>query len=382
MKHKVFSVFLISIIAFLVIVSMTNNSFLIKSNANGPVLELNNSCPTPGGVSSLSCTVSGYVTAGDSVIIIALSMSTNTCNFVATDSLGNTFNELGGSLVCASTVAGVYNNGAILYSLITTTGLDTITLTGYSTGLMGETALGVIEISGTSILSSVNSGSTTPSFNLVVPSFNLLTVTASGGIVECANGCTTPSFTATSGYTLFGETFPSGSFPCGFNMPCGFTWQYNEPTSSSSTLPMGFSGTGGSVAWTYIGITSNGTLQSLSPPSIFTITSIITKTGMLVPCFVGGSGCGNNGGYSWLLGMLFLLIPPSILSSMFAATDEGKRFVSNYAHVESNGMIFTMLFGLLIGSILGVMPTINALPLWTPFVFGVIFVIYMWKGRE
>lgn len=221
------------------------------------------------------------------------------------------------------------------------------------TAYSGLYVLEVSGISGGAI--STSNGTSNNAAGIQVSSFALkngitFAMAFPNGVLPCAGGCFT--YTLTSGFT----EFPSQSG--GLN---GEEYALGQATSPN-TLAMTFGGSAyqqeGAISIAFTGCCK-----------LISTTYTQTITGWVFPNFVAG-----NQNYSWFYGILVLLGPVGFIDSAFVG---GKKISSE--NIDSGSLLFLTLIGLLIGSIIGV--TLNWLPFAVPFVFAVIFGLYLWKGR-
>jgi hypothetical protein len=127
-------------------------------------------------------------------------------------------------------------------------------------------------------------------------------------------------------------------------------------TFSPSTFPMGNSGTSFAEQVLIIPFI----------PAITTFTLTQTITGFVVPNFVNGVNS-----FSWLYFMIVVFVP---MGEIIGVVTMDKR-----SNLDRNALIFIFLAMLLLDSIFGVM--LNLITVAMPFVFGILFVVYLWKGR-
>lgn len=233
-------------------------------------------------------------------------------------------------------------------------------------------------------------------------SFNLTTGVGAGGFTVTAKYAQSPNSAnqniqvcayeiagATNRYTAATAQQEGGSLPISTITTGDFT--FAAAVGNAGGGAYAFSGVtdssngnliGGHKPGTFSGLTSITFVEeldmSISLPALITttITTTLTVTGMVAPNLTG------DGNWQWLIGLFFLLFPVAILDSMVVTPIGPSIRGVVESHVEGDTVIFTTLLGLFIGSIIGVMPTINALPLAFPFMFGVLFVVYWYVGRK
>lgn len=356
--------------------SFALNSLLHECSAN----------TTTGNTGHFSTNCSLTINSTSTIVVVVTAgegCSTSNCFdiFSVADSFSNSLTTVGHFNAQGGTLGQTYITGIYVLNGTGTTGSDTITVTWtQNNGLNGnpEAMFWVYDISG-KYLSSGNftSGDNSGvSGSVSLNAKKYYAVFSGGEYSNCQNG---GGGSGSIGTLTLDSNSVCQNTGLGYSIK-GIAGYNMTSTGGTNQIWTGGSGSNWQGSGAYV-----QTSTSNVGPLTTTITTTLTETGIVAPCFVSGSS--SCGSYNWILAFLFLLLPPSIFSS-FGATSVGRETVSrlsgdrfdNYSHVEGNTLIFTTLFGLLVGSVLGVLPTVNALPLWLPFAFGAIFVIYVWKG--
>jgi hypothetical protein len=134
-------------------------------------------------------------------------------------------------------------------------------------------------------------------------------------------------------------------------------YNYNYTTANSpSTFTMGSGGTTFAEQALIIPYT----------PSFPTVTITSTITGFLVPNFVNGISS-----LSWLYFLLVVMVPMGEIIGVIT--------MDRNSILDRHAIIFVFLGLLLLDSIFGVM--LNVVTVAMPFIFGILFGIYLWRGR-
>lgn len=138
------------------------------------------------------------------------------------------------------------------------------------------------------------------------------------------------------------------------------------PTDNFSSIGHTFSG---SSTWTFAN-PIGGNLAFFEEADLSfvdtTFTSTQTITGFVVPNFVNGVNS-----FSWLYFLIIVFVPMGEII--------GVMTVDRGAVLDRHALIFVFLSLLLVDSIFGVM--INLVTVAMPFIFGILFAVYLWRGR-
>jgi len=196
-------------------------------------------------------------------------------------------------------------------------------------------------------------GGYTPTDFYSVPNCDNWENTLNGGST-CATNSHSPNicYQTYLGSDLFGcQDYTTQSFVS--STPIGMCIASSIDTSDCSGVQTPSSGS----VWALVMLTFN---------VVITVTYTETITGWVFPNFINGT---NN--YSWFYGMLILFAPLGFVDLLF--------FTQKRIPITKDSLVFISLVSLFIGAMLGVMT--NFLPLVTPFIFGTIFIIYLWRGR-
>jgi hypothetical protein len=108
---------------------------------------------------------------------------------------------------------------------------------------------------------------------------------------------------------------------------------------------------------------NTGVMAAFGP---FNIVATNTITGFLVPNFVNGQ---NN--FSWLYFLIVVMVPMGEIIGVVT--------IDRNSVLDRHAIIFIFLGLLLLDSIFGVM--LNVVTVAMPFIFGILFGIYLWRGR-
>lgn len=353
------------LVLIIILVSVSFLSLIPFSNSAGPsiIQTACNSHSSPS-ISSLSVSFSSTVTKNDK-IIVAITSNTGGSEVFATitDSSSNTY---------GSHQFDDYNSGIGINSY-------------FVVGTAGSTTSGLtITASFSPSLSNINVCA------FEVSQANVITGNGPNWLSATSNPLVynSPSISFTNNPAIIIVNFNAGQFGSG----CGSEGLFSSPYVSAGSGQLGaifigtntyldeFIGYAPSVStspssFTYSNAINNPcgeygpspTLSYMVITGVISTTYTQTITGWVFPNFVAG-----DASYSWFLGLIALLGPIAFLDTFLLV---GKKT----GKIDSGNMLFLTLAGLFIGSIIGV--GLSILPLPSPFIAGVLLVLYLWKGR-
>lgn len=111
---------------------------------------------------------------------------------------------------------------------------------------------------------------------------------------------------------------------------------------------------------------TNGAVVAEAGFGLLLVTATNTITGFLVPNYVN-----NVNSFSWLYFLIVVFLPMGEIVGVITA--------DRRAVLDRHSLIFIFLGLLLLDSIFGVM--LNVVTVTMPFIFGILFGIYLWRGR-
>lgn len=304
---------------------------------------------SPTTAQTISCTMSSPVTSLNLIVgVVTCVGCSSLANPIVNDSHNDNYH-----LLALNTGLGAAETSVI--GIANITGSGTMVVSGQIRDSANRTSwlFSAYEVDASQVtdltakmIAGIGSGSTWTTAELNSP---LIWTNSSTLIFEGADannlavGCTSGAFT-TGGSQGVGPA----------NIHC-YSASYAQSNSPSSfTMGSGASSSGSEVVL----------IIPYSIPTTITVTNTIT--GFLVPNFVNGVNS-----FSWLYFLIIVFVPMGEIIGMMTV-DRG-------AVLDRHALIFVFLSLLLVDSIFGVM--INLVTVAMPFIFGILFAVYLWRGR-
>lgn len=313
-----------------------------------------NSAGTP---QSSATTGTITITAGDGIIIAGglASTSSNSNTLTCSDNLAQTWTK-----AIEQNNFGLFaraRDSVICYIASSVGGADGFTIT------TSNGATGILVIEAYEILP----GNTPPTVTQVCNGGVAANCQAAAG----ANNLISNPWSITSSSSLTVSVLGGGSAGDACNLVPSFSNinQENNPLCGSGNANISQAIVSGSGAFAYSSGSTDpgvsGVSASFGPVSI-TSTTTATLTGFLVPNFVNGVNS-----FSWLYFLIIVLVPMAEIIGIIT--------MERSSVLDRHAIIFIFLSLLLLDSIFGVM--LNVVTVAMPFIFGILFGVYLWRGR-
>ena len=332
------------------------------SFADGSVTLIQNSSNSQQSSTVAVCALGSPVTAGDSLMVTLDAAFIDHTTLSIGDTLGNTFTAFPIALNSASTWAmsweaeniahgGVSDTIEINYTDITGRGTYTMTCAEFLGDINFTQTGGPIAGSGSCNTCNLNLSTTTHKINYIsgwsltsqAPPFGGIAYNSLGGIAPKSGSGTSQAISGGGGSIL------------------AFHAETDNPVSvvpdSAITVTC-------SPACSETPVFIFAYYTSCISGNCATVTSTIT--GFLVPNFVNGLTS-----FSWLYFMIVVLVPVGEIMGILV--------MEQSAVLDRHAVIFVFLSLLLLDSIFGVM--LNVVTVAMPFIFGILFGVYLWRGR-
>ena len=344
---KLAKIIFLSTLALILIISflIPNNSYALS---NPIVQSCSKGVTSPTTAALLSCHFTNPVTTGNMIIALTTCYGCSiNANPINNDSLGFPYHAAQDSNCCDGT--GAAQISTIFNANVTSTASDTVSAQIQDTVNRTTWLMSAYEVDGSQVNRDYSTWKTGAGFGgtatTVKVSPNITWSFTNSLIFEAAesdNGLQptpTPSF-------ISGAT----------NAANQHAYSYNYSQSHS---PDGFQ------MGTFGGATSMSESVIIIPFSPL-VTATSTITGFLVPNFVNGVNS-----FSWLYFLIVVMVPMGEIIGVVT--------IDRNSVLDRHAIIFIFLGLLLLDSIFGVM--LNVVTVAMPFIFGILFGIYLWRGR-
>lgn len=276
---------------------------------------------------------------------------------IPTDTLGTVLTkydlltQTGASAISTAIYAGkLSSSGSDNFSVGITNGFNNA-----GAGYLGLTVISIVEITGATAISTLNytcssSCGTSPSLNTTITyqAGDAILNTVAYNIFSASGVPTFPPIEA----TRFADLTNGSCISFGTN--CA---SYHPNATASGSTNIQYANFGGTTAYGY-------SLAEIDLTDLISQTQTIT--GFLVPNFVNGVNS-----FSWLYFLIVVFVPMGEIIGLITAESR--------AVLDRHSIIFVFLGLLLLDSIFGVM--LNVVTVAMPFIFGLLFGIYLWRGK-